>query len=255
VIDPAVDGLDAFRAHADTWTVLARALDGRGGAAAELPGVRVGSTGLPHAQWNSGDVHDPDAVDVTAVRAWYADRAVPWGLRLPAGEPWTSGRYVLGRRLMAREGGTAAAPPTATVEGLDVRPAGASDLDVVLAVDSAAFGTDPEQTRPWLATLLSLSAAGVTVAVAELAGEPVATAYSVFADGWAGPSLYLAGVGVVESARRRGIGTAVTSWLLDRGVDAGAQLAHLSPDSDEAARLYARLGFVEVRGFDVYVDV
>ena len=29
---------------------------------------------------------------------------------------------------------------------------------------------------------------------------------------------------------------------------------HLSPDTEVAARIYARLGFVEVPGFDVYVD-
>jgi hypothetical protein len=36
---------------------------------------------------------------------------------------------------------------------------------------------------------------------------------------------------------------------------AGAELAHLHPDSDSAARLYARLGFVETPGLDVYVDL
>ena len=35
----------------------------------------------------------------------------------------------------------------------------------------------------------------------------------------------------------------------------GADLAWLNPDDDRAARLYARLGFREVAGFDVYVDV
>ena len=36
-------------------------------------------------------------------------------------------------------------------------------------------------------------------------------------DGWAGPCVYLAGVGVVPSARRRGVGAAVSSWLVERG--------------------------------------
>jgi len=47
----------------------------------------------------------------------------------------------------------------------------------------------------------------------------------------------------------------ITSSLLDRGFAAGAELAHLHPDSDAAARLYARLGFVETPGVDVYVDL
>jgi GNAT superfamily N-acetyltransferase len=58
---------------------------------------------------------------------------------------------------------------------------------------------------------------------------------------------------VLPHARRRGVASAVTEWLLDRGAAAGAQLAHLHPDTDEAARIYARLGFVEVDGLDIYV--
>jgi hypothetical protein len=53
--------------------------------------------------------------------------------------------------------------------------------------------------------------------------------------------------------RRRGIGGAVSSWLLTAGFDGGAQLAHLHPDSEEAARIYRRLGFVDVDGLDIYL--
>ncbi|MGH6623605.1 MAG: GNAT family N-acetyltransferase, partial [Burkholderiaceae bacterium] len=62
-------------------------------------------------------------------------------------------------------------------------------------------------------------------------------------------------VGVLERARRRGVGSALTSWLLERAFADGATLAHLNPDSDAAARLYARLGFVETAGLDVYTDL
>ena len=40
-----------------------------------------------------------------------------------------------------------------------------------------------------------------------------------------------------------------------RGFADGAQVAHLSPDHDAAARVYGRLGFTEAPGFDVYVDL
>jgi hypothetical protein len=53
----------------------------------------------------------------------------------------------------------------------------------------------------------------------------------------------------------RGIAGAVSSRLLARGAAAGARVAYLHPDSDQAARVYARLGFVEVDGLDVYVDL
>ncbi len=55
-------------------------------------------------------------------------------------------------------------------------------------------------------------------------------------------------------ARRSGRGAAVTSWLIARGFERGATLAHLDPDDDAAVRLYARLGFVEVPGFNVFVN-
>ena len=70
-----------------------------------------------------------------------------------------------------------------------------------------------------------------------------------------GPSLYLAGVAVLPAARRRGVGAALSSWLLERGFAAGAELAHLNPDTDEAARIYGRLGFAETPGLDIYVDI
>ena len=47
----------------------------------------------------------------------------------------------------------------------------------------------------------------------------------------------------------------MSAWLLQEGFAAGAELAHLHPDTDVAARVYTRLGFVEVAGFDVYVDL
>ena len=91
--------------------------------------------------------------------------------------------------------------------------------------------------------------------LAELGGEPAGTAYTLRSDGAGGPALYLAGVAVLAGARRRGVGAAVSSWLLERGFAAGADLAHLNPDTGEAARLYGRLGFTELPGLDVYVDI
>ena len=91
--------------------------------------------------------------------------------------------------------------------------------------------------------------------LAELDGEPAGTAYTLRSDGAGGPALYLAGVAVLAAARRRGVGAALSSWLLERGFAAGAELAHLNPDTDEAARLYGRLGFIETPGLDVYVDL
>ncbi len=65
----------------------------------------------------------------------------------------------------------------------------------------------------------------------------------------------MAGVAVAMEARRRGVGAAMSSWLLARGFVRGAELAHLNPDTDTAARLYARLGFTELPGHDIYVEL
>ncbi|MGN6089585.1 MAG: GNAT family N-acetyltransferase [Actinomycetales bacterium] len=249
-------------AHADAWErqgLLRRPL---GGDAARLPGVRLMASGLPHPQWNGGDVVDPAAVDLPTVAEWFAERGVPWGLRVPAAAPWPHGRLLFRQRLMGLVAPDFVPAPAATRSltpesrtpptRLRIRGAGPADLAEVLAVAAAAFEEDPTVERPWLEP--HLSAAGVTVALAELDGRAVGTAYSLRSDGEAGPALYLGGVGVLPDARRQGVAAAMSSWLLARGFADGVQLAHLHPDTDTAARIYARLGFVEVDGFDVYVD-
>ena len=118
------------------------------------------------------------------------------------------------------------APPP---PGVAVRAATRDDLETVLAIDAAAFGEDPEAERPWLAP--RLDAPAVTTALATLDGEPAGTGLAIATDGRAGPALYLAGVAVRADARRRGVGAALSSWLVARGLRAGARLAHLHADT------------------------
>jgi GNAT superfamily N-acetyltransferase len=143
--------------------------------------------------------------------------------------------------------------PTGGQNRVVVRLAEPADVDAVVHVDSIGFGVEPDVGRPWIEP--HLHSAHVEVALAELGGDPVGTAYALRSDGPAGPALYLAGVTVVPAARRRGIAGAISGWLLARAAAAGARIAHLHPDNDEAARVYARLGFVEVNGLDIYVDL
>jgi ribosomal protein S18 acetylase RimI-like enzyme len=238
-------------AHGDAWQELGRQRAGSGGGTLELPGVRLMASGLPYPQWNNGDVDDVALVDVGAVRDWYAARAVPWGVRVPSDMSWPYGRKLFAKRLM---GLTAARfRPASDPGGLTVRSAAPADLGVVLAVDTVAFGAGIEVERPWMQPLLSQPS--VLVAVAELNGDPVATGYAVSSRGRAGACCYVAGIGVLPHARRRGVGAAVSSWLTRAGLEKGAELVHLHPDTDSAAAIYERLGFVEVGGFDVYVDM
>jgi hypothetical protein len=233
--------MDAQAAHADAAEVEGELRAG----AARLRGIRVSSSGLPEPQWNTADVTAPDAdADADAARAFFGD--LPFGFRVPAGMQWRSGRHVVTLRLMAARA-LRAAPE---VRGLEVRAAGPDDIDAVLAVDGAAFASDPEAGRPWAAP--HLASPRILTALAFLGGEPVATAYTIRSDGEAGPALLLGGVGVVAAARRRGIAAHVSSWLLARGFAEGAAFAHLHADTPAAARIYARLGFSDAGALDVY---
>ncbi|MDA0178929.1 GNAT family N-acetyltransferase [Solirubrobacter phytolaccae] len=225
-------------AHGDAWQVHGALRAG----AEERPGIRLMASGLGHPQWNNADITAPDA-DMDAAAAWYATRGVPWGMRVPRELEWSRGSMLFYKRLMGLEPAAFVPPPAADVRVAD-------DLDTVVTIDAAAFGTDP--AGAWLTA--QFDAPRFETALGYLDGEPVATGYSVRSDGRAGPCLYVAGVGVLPHARRRGLGAALTAWLIARGFEQGATLAHLHPDDDGAARLYERLGFVEVPGFNVFVN-
>lgn len=248
---PEVTSTWARVAHGDAWQELGRCHARSGGGTLELPGVRLMASGLPHAQWNNGDVDDAELVDIGAVRDWYSALGVPWGMRVPSDVTWPHGRWLFSKRLMALT--PVGFRPTPPPDGVTVRAARRDDLGAVLSVDTVAFEAGVDVERPWMEPLLSHPS--VVVALAELHGEPVGTGYAVLSRGRGGACLYVAGIAVLPQARRRGIGTAVSSWLTSGGVDAGAELVHLHPDTDSAAAIYERLGFIEVDGFDVYVDM
>lgn len=242
-------------AHGDAWQAQGRLRTPLGGGAVELPGVRLMASGLPYAQWNNGDVTDPALFKVEEARAWYAARAhgagVPWGLRVPAGVSFTHGQWMFRKRCMGlfpTEHCTSSAP-----SGIEIRVATPEDVDTVARIDAAAFDETEEPIRRWVGP--HLGAPGFTVALASVDDEPVGIATAILTDDRAGRCVGIFGVGVLERARRQGIGSALTSWLLERAFTGGATLAHLNPDSDAAARLYSRLGFVETAGLDVYTHL
>lgn len=226
--------------------------EARGGGVLCTPGMRLMASGLPHPQWNTGDVSD-DRASVDVARAWYAERGVAWGLRVAPGVSWPYGRLLLSLRLMC-------VMPSALVRGrvpsgVTLRTAGPSDVEAVLAADTAAFGSDPGLSRPWTTALVESREDRITVCVASVDADVVGTGYAVYTDGLAGKSVYLAGIAVMPGYRNRGIGGAISTWLVCRGMDAGAELAHLSADDDRAARLYTRLGFAEAGVLDVYGEM
>jgi ribosomal protein S18 acetylase RimI-like enzyme len=246
-------GQRVWTAHGDAWQVQGRLRAHRGGGAAEWPGIRLMASGLPHAQWNNGDVTDPAKIDWPRVRAWYAGHGnVPWGVRVPAELAFERGRHRFRKRCMALlpERFSRFACP----RDVSIRRATAADLETLVRIDCAAFEGEPGSTRGWIAPQLE-STAACTVAIAAMDTEAVGIATAVFSDDRAGPCVGIFGVGVLEHARRRGIARALTSHLLERAFDAGVPMAHLNPDSDAAAELYRQLGFVETPGLDIYTDL
>jgi tRNA-dihydrouridine synthase len=73
-------------AHADVWAAHGRFREPAGGGDLRLPGIRVMASGLPHPQWNNGDIDDPAAVDL--------DTVVSRGASTTASPSWTGCRSV-----------------------------------------------------------------------------------------------------------------------------------------------------------------
>ena len=81
---------------------------------------------------------------------------------------------------------------------------------------------------------------GVSVmAVAELAGEPVAAGMHQPVGG----VTEVVGVATLPAVRRQGLGGAVTGALVEDALARGAETVFLSAGSEDIARVYARLGF------------
>lgn len=237
--------------HADAWEQHGLLRAGRGGRTGVLPGIRLMASGLPHPQWNNGDVTDPAAVDLAAVRAWYQPLGVPWGVRVPAGVPWPHGRFLFRKRLVLRDAGTVEAPP---VPGLVVSTARTDDLVAVAAVAAAAFDGDPALEAAWIDPLLR-APEHATVALATLDGTPVATGSVLRTAGQAGPAAALAGVAVLPDAPEEAVRAVVGSWLLRHAFATGARLALAHPDTDAEAATLATLGLTPAGALDVYVDL
>jgi ribosomal protein S18 acetylase RimI-like enzyme len=248
---PADLARSAHQAHVDAWEAQGRLRAGRGGGAARVPGARLSASGIPVPWWNSADVEDPSSFDVDAARAWFDERGVPWGARTRAGVALTTGTVLVSKRLMALDLQNLVEPRD--VDGLELRLVEPDDVEAAVLVDCAAFDEDPALQRQWIEP--HVAAPDVDTALGLLDGRPVATAYCVRSDGDAGPAAYLGGVAVLPEARRRGIAARMSWWLLHRAAESGARLATLSPDDDRAARVYERLGFGEVEGYDVHVGL
>jgi ribosomal protein S18 acetylase RimI-like enzyme len=145
--------------------------------------------------------------------------------------------------LAAPVDGLPAEPVPVDAEILDVREEG--DLEAVRAVEIAAFETPTEIAEGFVGRRM-LEDERVRMFTAWRDGEPVGEASAYLLDDTVG----IFGVGVVKSARRRGIGAALTLRAA-RAFGDRTDLAWLQP-SDLARRMYGRLGFRPVSDWEVW---
>lgn len=200
---------------------------------ADLGGVVVHATGLPVRHWNGAHLTDPSGLDrLDEVAAWFAARALPWGLLVPA-ELWLAPpgmEHVTDQKVQVRR--LAGLPP---VPALDLRW---DDGEGAAAVQADAFDDELDVERAFVLPKLVHDACAVVTAHEE--GRPVSTATLVVVDDVAA----VFGVATLGSHRRRGLGRAVTLAVLHEAVRRGADLAYLNP-SELGDPVYRALGFVD----------
>ena len=150
----------------------------------------------------------------------------PFGFVLQAREPW-----------MQRPPGPV--PDVPAPPGLTVAPCRTpAEVELFERTSVEAFtGSLSSWTPGAVHPPASLRVPGLTLLLASLDGHPVATAIAA-ADGTV---LNVAGVAVLKSARRQGIGTAVTTACLAIAPDLPAVLS----SSEEGHPVYHSLGFTD----------
>jgi GNAT superfamily N-acetyltransferase len=129
-----------------------------------------------------------------------------------------------------------------------------SDHTDAIIVANEAYGEPERRSRPeMVAARREMTAAGGAVVLARerATGAPVGS--GLFPPPRAGLS-ELAAVGTREESRGRGVATAVTSLLVRCARDNGIEFLWLTPEDDQAERIYARVGFDRLGGHMVHIS-
>lgn len=222
----------------------------------------------------------PSAADITSVRARQraigAPEAFEWvhevtPRMLPVAR--SAGLSVLEAPLLVLEPSELVTPPGADVRFLDpTAPSFAADVAVRRAVGAVGFGSPGTATGT--AGPKDRDAATFPVSEEELEQERrmMENGRRASVLGYFSPSpdssesvdpdlsgvlasgilqrvddvAEIAGVATLPTARRRGLGAAVTAALARHALDTGVDLVFLTAGSDDIARVYARVGFRRV---------
>ncbi|MFJ6380753.1 GNAT family N-acetyltransferase [Kitasatospora sp. NPDC092039] len=151
------------------------------------------------------------------------------------------------------------APAPVLPERVEVRVLGpgAPELAQAAAVPHVAFGSPGTATGAAGAAELAQSAAALTAEggvarIAQRISDGTTVLAAALEDGApvcagqhnpVGPVTEVVGVGTLPSARRRGLGLAVTAALVANARAAGVRTVFLSASDEDVARIYRRAGF------------
>jgi hypothetical protein len=209
-------------------------------------GARLMASGIPLAAWNNADLEAAHA-DLDAVVAWYASRAVPWGIRVPVGLTVDLGTPLFVKRCFGLLSGD--------LKGGDVEVAtrivqlGPADLSRLAAAEAAVFGVPAGLASRWIAPVLGVS--GFTHWLAHRDGRAQAVATTVASAGDAGPAVMVTGLGSLPGADPR-LTAALARVAIRAAIDLEpAAIVHTYGDPDDDPELYRQLGFTEVDGLQV----
>jgi GNAT superfamily N-acetyltransferase len=236
------------------WRDRVRHIEGH--SLVEMNGLLLALTNLPSDELNVAIVaHRPDdSLEALSVaEQWFRWHGRRFGIEIELGRHPDMDRAVsvmgldlaVERPAMAVAIADAASP--SVPHGVEIRRVRTpEDLRAAVEVDVAAFDMPPEVDERFLGPSI-LEVPATRLYLAELEGEPVGCASTHLHEGAVG----VFGVGVLERARRRGIGTAITAFALG-DVRARADLAWLHP-SEVGIPVYQAMGFRPVSDWAVHV--
>ncbi|MFI5272567.1 MAG: GNAT family N-acetyltransferase [Ktedonobacterales bacterium] len=135
-----------------------------------------------------------------------------------------------------------------TSQGVEVRVAGAAELDTLAATQAAVFDDSPQSVR-WNISH-DMADPRYRYYLATRNGQPVSSLKVIFVE----PRAYIYAFGVVPGERRQGVGRAVLAEVIARLRTEGWRRTALEVETDNSAAmaLYRSLGFHDVTTYGYY---
>lgn len=238
--------------YLDSYITLTNSRDGE---VRQFGPITAISTGIPHTEYNRVFVFEPPSHDdFTAAMGWVETRDVPfWLTTTETTSPLIedlAGEH--GFRKINRTN------PGMVLESLAEIPPQDSDVDIIEVTDStgledfitvfsAVFDVPGEYLRPDPSNANATEDDARTAFVGYLDDRPVATGSLFRSETVAG----VFAIAVVEAARGRGIGEAMTLEMLRAGREAGCRIGVLQ-STEMAIPLYEKLGFETVETYHFF---